>query len=91
MIEATAGLDTYLKVLRVSQPIFSGVIVSRCVNASVLVASTYLGYECVELTDLIGGPKQLEEEMERHLRVTGSFYANLRTSAEVLEQLRKKL
>jgi len=86
-----AGLDSYLKGLGVSQLIFSGVILSRCVNASVLVASSYLGYECIVLSDLTGGPKQLEEEMAQHLNVTGSFYANVRTSAEVLEQLRKKL
>jgi nicotinamidase-related amidase len=84
-----ASLDGYLKRLGVSQLIFSGVLLSRCVNASVLVASNYLGYECVLLSDLTGGPKHLEAEMAEHLQTTGFFYANVRTSAEVLAQLRK--
>jgi len=48
-----------------------------------------LGYECVLLSDLTGGPKQLEAEMVHHLHVTGFFYANVRSSSEALEQLKK--
>jgi len=82
-----AGLAEYLKSLGVSQLVFSGVVASRCVNASVIVASNYLGFECVLLSDLVTGPKHLEVEITEHLKTTNFFYANTRTAEEVLKQL----
>ena len=64
----------YLEVNELTQLVFTGVVGSRCVNATVVTASS-LGYECVMLNDLISGPAKFTDEMREHEKLTTFFYA----------------
>lgn len=65
----------------ITQLAFTGVIGSRCVNATIISASER-GFACMALTDLIGGPALFRQEMEIHLRVTTHLYALPLTAQE---------
>lgn len=65
---------TYLEKNSITQLAFLGVVGSRCVNASVIAAST-MGYECILLEDMIAAPIQQQDEMKHHVFVTTLFYA----------------
>lgn len=79
----------YLQANGITQLAFLGVIGSRCVNASILAASS-LGYECILLKDLVACAKNQRREMKEHLAITTFFYALELSSKEFLQALREK-
>lgn len=78
----------HLKREGITQLAFTGVIRSRCVNATVIAASA-LGYECVLIDDMISGPRNLEIEMQEHGKLTKFFYAPPVQSGDFLRLLQK--
>ena len=75
-------LDAY----QITQLALTGVIGSRCVNATAITASS-LGYQCLWIGDLIDGPAHLALEMKEHLKVTTFFYASLISSQDFVDLL----
>lgn len=76
----------YLEEIGATQLVFTGVIGSRCVNATVITASS-LGKDCVMLTDLISGPAKLADEMREHEKVTTFFYAQPLSANDFIQHL----
>ena len=76
----------YLESQNITQLIFTGVIASRCVNAT-LVAASALGYGCIILNDLVAGPSHIPEEIEQHMKVTGMFYAVRTSSLQFIDKI----
>ena len=72
----------------ITQLAFTGVIESRCVNATILGASER-GYECIALRDLMGGPADLAAEMAEHRKVTDFFYSLPLQSGDFIARVRK--
>jgi nicotinamidase-related amidase len=76
----------YLEANGITQLVFTGVVSSRCVNATVVTASSF-GYECVILNDLISGPTKLADEMREHEKVTTFFYAKPMKADDFIQYL----
>lgn len=76
----------YLPMHGITQLAFTGVLRSRCVNATVIAASS-LGYECILVDDLVSGPSNLQVEMQEHGKMTNFFYAQPIQSADFIERL----
>lgn len=70
----SAAFRDYLAQHGITQLAFTGVIGSRCVNATIISAAER-DFECIALTDLIGGPARFHAEIETHLKVTTHLYA----------------
>jgi nicotinamidase-related amidase len=80
---------SHLEKTGVTQLAFTGVVSSRCVNATVVTASA-LGYECLLIKDLISGPKSLQLEMAEHEKMTTFFYAQSISADKFLSELTTK-
>jgi nicotinamidase-related amidase len=79
----------YLEDHEIKQLAFTGVVSSRCVNATVVAASA-LGYECVLINNLISGPTEHQIEMNEHVKLTTFFYAQAVESDRFLNHLRNR-
>ncbi len=79
-------LHAYLQKEGISQLAFTGVVASRCVNGT-LIAATSLGYECILIEDLVSGPMTYKTEMDAHLKMTTHFYALPLNSNRFLDYL----
>jgi nicotinamidase-related amidase len=78
----------YLKEKGIMQLVFTGVLQSRCVNATLITASS-MGFECVALVNLLAGPAHLADEMKEHAKLTRFFYALDLNSKDFLARLAK--
>jgi len=85
------GVHEYLQSLGVDTLVFTGVVGTRCVNASVIGASI-LGYNTLYLTDLSGVPggAAFEAEAAAHEISRKLFYAWDATGQEFLSILREE-
>ncbi|MDR3423788.1 MAG: isochorismatase family protein [Alphaproteobacteria bacterium] len=76
----------YLKSQGIQQLAFTGVVASRCVNATIISAAER-GYECIALSDLVGGPAHLKDENDAHMKLTTTIYALGMTSGSLIDRL----
>jgi nicotinamidase-related amidase len=76
----------YLEGEGINQLAVTGVVTSRCRNATILGASER-GYKVIALTDLMGGPKQLAAEMRGTNNFTHTLIAMPMHSREFIAHL----
>ncbi len=77
----------YLQVQGIQQLSFTGVIGSRCVNSTIISAAER-GFECIALTNLIGGPARFKDEIRIHMQVTTSLFAIPMLSDDFMNRLK---
>jgi len=82
------GLEKYLKENDIDTIVYSGVIASRCVYAT-MVAGSALGFKSVILADLVENPTELQIEKKEFMKVAGLLFAKLINSKDILELIKK--
>lgn len=83
---SSKDFSRYLEEHGITQLVLTGVITSRCLNATV-VAGSALGYECVIVEDLTAGPSHLSDEITQHLNLTCAFYAQRVSSGQFISKM----
>jgi nicotinamidase-related amidase len=84
---SSPSFTRYLQRNHITQLVFTGGIISRCLNATIHPASA-LGYDCLMVQGLLYAPKHLHAEATEHFNVLSAFHARVVTPKEVLVQLR---
>jgi len=79
----------YLRKNGIDTIIYSGVLSSRCVYASMVTGSA-LGFKSIILSDLVENPAELQAEKSEFLKVAGLLFARVMTSEDVLKMIKEQ-
>jgi len=83
------AITKYLRARGIDTIIYSGVLSSRCIYASMVTGSA-LGFKSLILSDLVENPSELQVEKKEFLKVSGLLFARLMTSEDVLKMIKEQ-
>ncbi len=82
-------LERYLRKNNIDTIVYSGVLASRCVYAT-MVCGSALGFKSIIIEDLVENPLELSQEKKEFLKVAGFLFAKLVKSDDILAAIRMK-